>query len=308
MARRALRFRLHVGVFSPVSAAGLWARDTGRKRARNRFAQTEPQTSRMLSSPPPRRGRAREPHATRSLDTPAAFRDSMPERYRRSFDGAEMREHAGIVGRRGDAPAHAELWRRLPNGGAILCIVAEDRPGLLSFISAALGADKMDVVSAQAYTRMRAGRTAEAVDLLWVRRDGEPVRSADAVRVAEVLRALVTGKIALDSITRQTHPAAPTTSAGGARVTFSEPSDEGPSVLLVEAVDRPGLLLAITLALFRASIQIVASDAASSSGRVVDRFTVAELDGTAITRNRRGAVQAAVQASLDALSARSGGV
>jgi [protein-PII] uridylyltransferase len=231
----------------------------------------------------------------------------MPERYRRSFDGAEMREHAGIVARRGDAPAHAELWRRLPNGGAVLCVVAEDRPGLLSFVSAALSADKMDVVSAQAYTRTRAGKTAEAVDLLWVRREGEAVRSADAMRVAEVLRDLVTGKIALDSITRQTHPSAPATIAGAARVTFSESSDDGPSVLLVEAVDRPGLLLAITLALFRASVQIVASDATTNSGGVVDRFTIAELDGSAITRHRRGAIQTAVQAALDALAARANG-
>ena len=84
-------------------------------------------------------------------------------------------------------------------------------------VSAALSADKMDVVSAQAYTRTRAGKTAEAVDLLWVRREGEAVRSADAMRVAEVLRDLVTGKIALDSITRQTHPSAPATIAGAAR-------------------------------------------------------------------------------------------
>jgi [protein-PII] uridylyltransferase len=234
----------------------------------------------------------------------------MPERYRQSFDGGAMKEHAAIVQRRGDAPVHVELWRRLPSGGAILCVVAEDRPGLLSFISAALTTDRMDVVSAQAYTRTAPGQPAEAVDFLWVRRDGDPpvpVRSVDAARVSEVLLGLLTGKITMESITRaggkrgDAGGAGVGTAPGGAaRVSFGDSTDAGPSVLTIEAMDRPGLLLAITLALFRASVQIVASEASTVRGRVVDRFTLTELNGDAVGRLRRGAVQAAVQAALDA--------
>jgi len=86
------------------------------------------------------------------------------------------------------------------------------------------------------------------------------------------------------------------------RVTFDEAPRSGLAVLTVETFDRPGLLLAITLALFRARVQIVASEATTESGRVVDKFTVAELDGAPVRGHRRGAVQTAVLAAIDTLS------
>ena len=87
-------------------------------------------------------------------------------------------------------------------------------------------------------------------------------------------------------------------------VTFDEDDDEGLVVLTVETFDRPGLLLAITLALFRANVQIIASDAVTRAGRVVDRFSIVELDGSPIRRNRRGVVQIEVLEAIHALSRR----
>jgi [protein-PII] uridylyltransferase len=86
-----------------------------------------------------------------------------------------------------------------------------------------------------------------------------------------------------------------------ARVTFDASSDQAPALLTVEAVDRPGLLLAITQALFRAGVQIVTSDATTHEGRVVDRFTLVEADGTPIGRQRRVTVQAEVLSAIEAL-------
>jgi [protein-PII] uridylyltransferase len=257
--------------------------------------------------PSARNGRGREPRGTRALDTPAAFRASMPERYRGAFDGSAIREHAAIVARRGKAPALVEIWKREPRGRAVMCIVADDRPGLLSLVSAALNSQNLDVVAAQAYTRTVAGAEAEAVDFVWVARSAEvalPVRSMDATRVAAVLRSLIQGEATVDAVARQGRK--PSTPPPGAttRVMFDEAPKSGLAVLTVETFDRPGLLLAITLALFRARVQIVASDATTESGRVVDRFTVAELDGAPVRGHRRGAVQTAVLAAIDTLSER----
>jgi len=230
----------------------------------------------------------------------------MPTRYRDAFDGAAIREHAAIVGRRGSSPAHVEIWRRQPHGQAVACVVADDRPGLLSLISAALVVQSLDVVSAQAYTRMVADHeAAEAVDFLWLRRDadlGLPIRSADAVQLAEVLSGLLTGGLSMESVMRRAKPRASTPPGASTRVTFNETPDSGVSILTVETFDRPGLLLAITLALFKARVQIVASEATTSAGRVVDRFTIVELDGAPIVRGRRGAVQTAVLAAIDSLA------
>jgi [protein-PII] uridylyltransferase len=229
----------------------------------------------------------------------------MPERYREAFDGASIREHAAIVARRGDAPAHVEIWRREPKDRAVLCFVADDRPGLLSLVSASLAAQHLDVVAAQAYTRTKPEGEAEAVDFVWVTRPGNvvaPVRSVDATRVAAVLRSLMHGEATVESVARQGHRPSTPPPGASTRVTFDEAPKSGVAVLTVETFDRPGLLLAITLALFRARVQIVASEASTESGRVVDRFTIAELDGASVQGHRRGAVQTAVLAAIDTLS------
>jgi [protein-PII] uridylyltransferase len=232
------------------------------------------------------------------------FYESMPSRYRELFDGAAAREHAAIVGRREGAAAHVEIWKRLPEGGAILCVVADDRPGLLSYISAALVVHTMDVVSAQAYTR-RTPEGAEAVDLFWLRREGpakSPVLEADAAGIGSVLRALVTRELTIDAITRETgaRPAPPPGSS--THVTFEEAASTGLAVLTVETFDRPGLLLAITKALSRARVQIIASEAMSRDGRVVDRFTLVELDGAPLRPERRGILRVEVLAAIDSVA------
>ena len=85
-------------------------------------------------------------------------------------------------------------------------MVADDRPGLLSLISATLVAQSLDVVSAQAYTRPRPEGGAEAVDFLWLRRDADhalPIRAADAARVTELLGALLSGARSIESVLRK---------------------------------------------------------------------------------------------------------
>jgi len=232
----------------------------------------------------------------------------MPPRYRETFDGAAMRQHAAIIARRGEDLAHVEVWKREPHDRAVLCVAAEDKPGLLSLISASLAAHHLDVITAQAYTRAAQGTSPpEAVDFLWVRRDAEPtepVRSSDAAAVEDTLKSLLRGEVSLESVSRRARRGTPVPPGAATRVTFDETPSADLAVLTVETFDRPGLLLTITLALFRARVQIIASDATTEKGQVVDRFTIAELDGSPVVKNRRGAVQTAVLAAIDAIADR----
>src|ERR1700744_2699182 len=82
-----------------------------------------------------------------------AFYESMPRRYQQLFRGPTVGEHAGIAARRRGAPVHAEIWRRLPMGAAIVCLVAEDRPGLLSYLETALTTQSIDILAAHTYSR-----------------------------------------------------------------------------------------------------------------------------------------------------------
>jgi [protein-PII] uridylyltransferase len=234
-------------------------------------------------------------------DPALEFIESMPARYRQRFDVHEAREHADIVAHRAGAPGHAEIWHGLPKGGAVMCVVADDRPGLLSFISAALFAHMLDVVGAQVFTR-RAADGPEAVDLFWLRRTrGGPIGTDDARGVTTLLASLITGELTVEELAGRPRAAAnPRTSSGLAtRVTFSSALGVGHTLLTVETHDRPGLLLAITRALAKARVQIVASEATTREGAVVDTFTLAELDSSPIRDDRMGLLRIEVLRAID---------
>jgi [protein-PII] uridylyltransferase len=213
----------------------------------------------------------------------------MPERYRANFDDDSIQDHAAIVARRAGFLVHVEIWQRLPEGGAVLCVVAEDRPGLLSLISAALVVQDIDVIAVKAYTRTHPGTGRdEAVDFLWVQRPGAPA-------------SLISGEATVKSVLRNDRLPLQTLPNTPARVTFEGTADDGHDILTVETVDRPGLLLTITGALYRAGVQIVASDAVTRDGRVADRFTIVERDGRPVTEARRHTVQNEVQSAIESL-------
>lgn len=236
---------------------------------------------------------------------PGAFSMSMPCAYVAAFDATAREQHARIVARRGARVAHVELWEEAPvstDGGVVLCVVADDRPGLLSQISAALVAHGVDVVHVNAHTRRRAGGDAEAVDFLTVRRvpngDGvsAPVTRDDAARIGETLEALALGRASFDGVVRYT--CAVRASAHSTRVRF-ENDGVGAMILTVEAVDRPGLLLTLTQTLFRARVQIIGVRASTDDGRAVDRFQLVELDGSALRGERLLELQTAVLTAIE---------
>ena len=219
----------------------------------------------------------------------------MPARYRQLFRGPTADEHAGIAARRDGAPAHAEIWRRLPSGGAIACIVAEDRPGLLSYVGSALMTRSIDIVSAQVYARANP-RGAEAVDLFWLRREegpSAPIADADLSRVADLLGGLMTGELRMDG--RPLGARHVPTPYSATLVHFEEVPERGPATLCLETEERPGLFRAVTSALQAANVRIIASRRANGDGaRVIHRFSLAEEDGRAPDQYRRGVLQAEV--------------
>jgi UTP:GlnB (protein PII) uridylyltransferase len=231
-----------------------------------------------------------------------AYIRSMPMSYRRIFDEDAQHEHAAVVYRRGDRASHIEIWRKLPERIVAVVVVADNRPGLLSRVSAALVAHDIDVVAAQAFGRRREDGDREAVDLVWIRRlAGEggrvpSIHTRDVAAIGETLDALVRGQASFDgavSFARARRSAEATT-----RVRFENDASDGATMLLVEAVDRPGLLLVVSRTLFEARVQIVGSHVTTKEGHVLDRFQVTELDGAPLSGARQLTVQTALLASL----------
>jgi UTP:GlnB (protein PII) uridylyltransferase len=232
-------------------------------------------------------------------DSARAFGDSMPSAYREAFTAEQIREHASISERRGERVSHLELWRAFPDGLNVLCVVADDRPGLLSNVCRVLVAHDLEVLSAQIYCRSRRGLPLEAFDLFWVRASGNrraesPLDEASLESVAADLES------ALYVASRSTLPPAgarpsvlgPLTPP---RVFFNTSSlRRGQYVLVVEALDCPGLLLAISLALHRAGVQIVGSDVRTEGNLARDCFELRAPAGGPFSSERLAAIRQAV--------------
>jgi [protein-PII] uridylyltransferase len=236
-----------------------------------------------------------------SAEFQATFAASMPARYRVLFDQRAIARHAAVALRRGNRPACAEVWRALPDGSAALCIVAEDRPGLLSAIAAALVLHKLDVLTALVFSRSLPSGESEAVDLVWVRRasqtDTDAIGSDESESIGEVLGAIVSGKISTEQIASQA-TAPPSEAAPTVFVGFDPVDEDTLASLRVEAPDRPGMLLTITLALFQQGTQIVRSLVRTAGGRAFNRFELVEFSGGILSEERREQVRTAVHAAL----------
>jgi UTP:GlnB (protein PII) uridylyltransferase len=78
----------------------------------------------------------------------------MPDRYGQRYDAIAIADHARVAYRRGRASTAVGTfgWQRATSDGLPLVVVAEDRPGLLAKISAALVLAR-STFRADAYTR-----------------------------------------------------------------------------------------------------------------------------------------------------------
>lgn len=231
------------------------------------------------------------------------FKASMPTSYREAFHDDDVELHAQVVARRSGSTTHVEIWKDLPERVVGICIVADDRPGLLSQISAALVALEIDVVSAHAYCRTRVDGAQEAVDFLWIRRVARanlsigPIRARDVAAIGETVDALVRGNAKFDASVRFARAIRAATET--TRVRFDDGAGDGTMMLTVEATDRPGLLLVVTKAIFRAGLQIIGLRATSEEGRAIDRFHLAELDGKPLVQARLLSLQMEIFAALE---------
>lgn len=226
------------------------------------------------------------------------FADSMPLSYRVLFDPRTVRRHALVSYHRAGRPAHAEVWRAPNDLGTALCVVADDRPGLLSAIAATLVSHRLDVITALVFSRRLDEAAREAVDVFWVRRadsrDGEAIDAGDAVSIGEVLNALLLGRISIEELT----PEARATPVPGTSVTVRFDEDGGLALLFVDAPDRPGILLAITRELFRQGAQIVRSFVRTADGRAFNNFGLVEWSGGPLSPERREQIAAAILAVI----------
>jgi UTP:GlnB (protein PII) uridylyltransferase len=227
----------------------------------------------------------------------------MPSAYPQIFERRDIVEHASIVNARRGVRAYAAEWRQLPGGTVIVCVVADDVPGLLSLVSAAFVTHHLDVTSAQIFCRPTP-KGVEAVDFFWLRR-ARPSRlpqhidSTEIVSVSRMLDELVgeeaqARKLAVKELERVA-PELPVKP----RVFYDTRAlRRGEVILNIVTPDRPGLLLAITLSLVSQGLEVAASEVRTDQGVASDRFTLRDAKGGALSANRLADIQRQIIAAL----------
>lgn len=222
----------------------------------------------------------------------------MPPAYARAFDARQIAEHAQIAARRGAALAHAELCQAANGKSSLVCVIADNRPGLLALVTDALLVQGFGVHAAQAYCRKRADAEIERVAFLELhdpRGAGERFETAELETFLQTLTELIS-----EDIRELARPsAAPVRRVPLARAYFElEPLRRDEYVLLVEAPDTHGLLHAITSALYAQGVRILNCQIATDAGVARDRFELASVDGARLTAVDLCDIQLSVLGSL----------
>jgi [protein-PII] uridylyltransferase len=228
------------------------------------------------------------------------FLSSMPERYLLANSAEAIAAHAGVALDRGASPVHAAVVPSRHPEFAEVCVVAQDRPGLLARIAAALTAGRLEVLAAQVYSRALppsadgAPRGFEAVDLFWVR---DRTEGPDAVQRAmpRLVRDLVdvcSGALEPEALLRQrTGSTSPWRERRSPAVLTEVVVDDRASprhtVIEVFAKDRPGLLYTVARALHDLRLSIALSKINTEGTKVADVFYVNELDGSRVPPGER---------------------
>jgi [protein-PII] uridylyltransferase len=206
------------------------------------------------------------------------FIASMPPTYAQAFERADAAEHAQIVAERGTAIAQVVVWRMLPQGVAILCVVADDRPGLVAQVSAAFLAHALDVRSAQIYCRSLPGGGVEAVDFFWLRSvsSGAPLDMPRLQSCARTIRELLVAEEDAEL------PDPETAGDTGATVSYApDPGAPDRFEVRLEARDFSGLLHTVARLLHQHGLEVVRCEIRTEEGIARDRFWVTSFSGEA---------------------------
>jgi len=228
--------------------------------------------------------------------------NALPARYAYANSAAGIFKHLTVIH---EAQSKVSLVRELDTSEPYfeICIVADDRPGLLSAIAASLAAVKFKVIGAQIYSFQIPGGPKRALDMFWVRAGQESATARRLMpKVEQHLHDILGGKIeAVDLIRGEKQsmrwnfrhaPAVET------EIFIDNRSATRHTVVEVITQDRRDLLFWLSAALHREEITIDLAKINTEGERVADVFYVTNRDGSKLDADQVERAQRRVQATL----------
>lgn len=248
-----------------------------------------------------------EPAANREAQRFAQhFLQAIPERYLHANERSDILRHMSFAHRARFDAFGVEVLAR-DDEYAELAFVADDRPGLLAIVTAALASARLSVVGAQIYSWLDASGRVRALDLFWVRGSD----SADNVvallpRLERDLARLLSGEIAPADLVRRGTKAPKWSERRTPDVPTEVAFDDRASahtVLEVTTRDRPGLLFWLAHTLQEAGLTIALAKINTEGSSVADVFYVTDASGAKLLApSRIEEVRSRILDTLDQLS------
>lgn len=239
-----------------------------------------------------------------SLEELNRFLDSMPRRYFLAHQPEDVVVHAKFAmkgGREAVAiswmpSSHDEIFGLCvvadTNRDLDICVIADDRPGLLAAITAAISVG-FDIQAAQINSRRLPGGGYQALDLFWVRSTApDNVKDRRLAQLKRDLRAVVRGEISPEVLVKprldsnRSRPLRPTP-AVPTEVLFDHHASDEYTVIEVLAEDRPALLFTLSSTLRELGIVIGVAKISTEGRRAVDVLYASESDGSKIAIGAR---------------------
>jgi [protein-PII] uridylyltransferase len=239
----------------------------------------------------------------------AEYLESMPERYVLANAPGAIAAHADLARRHQAEPIAVDLVPSRHPEAAEICVVAMDRPGLLAAITAALAASRLEVHGAQIHSRVAPGGGVQAVDLFWVRDRGDGIEGVARAlpKLGRDIRGVLAGEVSAPELARnrgggsQRERSSPRVKM---QIAIDDRASPRHTVIEVLARDRPGLLFALSDALYRLGLSIAVAKINTEGMRVADVFYVSDKDGGKVAPGKRTAeVQRTLLEVLEGLEA-----
>ncbi len=214
------------------------------------------------------------------------FLTSIPDRYIYANEPAHMLVHAETARRSEGHKVWVEAFgRRDPY--VELGFIADDEPGVLALIAAALAANRIRVVGAQLYSWVDRNQRKRVLDVFWVRAGRDPGLVEKAMpRVKQDLENLLAGQVGADELiaqrtgSRMSERPSPTVRT---MINFDNRSASNHTVIEVIAEDRTGLLYRLAKALREEDIEVALAKINTEGNAVADVFYVSDREGKKLT-------------------------